>query len=334
MRLTTLCYVEKDGKYLMLLRNVKKNDGSLNKWIGVGGKLERDEAPDECARREIYEETGLTALNLIPRGVVTFISDVWESEYMFLYSVTQFEGEICACDEGELHWIEQDKIFDLNLWDGDRIFLRMMMEDSPYFEMKLIYRGDRLNKCFINGRQAELFDVVNPDGTPANYVAERNYAHSVGLWHSTVHIWIVRTDTNGKTELLLQKRAANKDSNPGMYDISSAGHISAGDSILESAVREIHEELGIVAEPSDFEPVGVRRVEFDGNFYGKPFHDREFSNIFIYRQPVDMDSLKLQKSEVESVKWVEFNTCREWVAENKIPHCIYLEELDMLANRC
>lgn len=158
IRLTTLCYIEKDRKYLMLLRNVKKNDGSLNKWIGVGGKIEAGEAPDECARREIIEETGLIPLNLIPRGVVTFISDTWEDEYMFLYSVTEFEGELIECDEGELHWVEWDKIFDLKLWDGDRIFLKMMMDNSSYFEMKLCYKGDLLDKCTINGKALKLLN--------------------------------------------------------------------------------------------------------------------------------------------------------------------------------
>lgn len=333
MRLTTLCYIEKDEKYLMLLRNVKKNDGSLGKWIGVGGKLEKDEAPDECARREIFEETGLTALNLIPRGVVTFISDVWESEYMFLYSVTEFTGDLCTCDEGELHWIEKSEIFGLNLWDGDRIFLRMMMENSPYFEMKLVYHGDSLNKCIINGRQAELFDVMNEDGTPADYVAERTYAHLAGLWHNTVHIWIIRKNAEGKTELLLQKRAVHKDSHPGCYDISSAGHISAGDGILESAVREIGEELGIQASEEDFEPAGIRPVKFDGNFYGQPFRDREISHLFIYRKSVDENALNLQQSEVESVKWMEFNELYKAVTDGTIPHCIYTEELDMIAEK-
>lgn len=338
MRLTTLCYMEKDGKYLMLLRNIKKNDGSYNKWIGVGGKLEHDESPDECARREILEETGLTALNLIPRGVVTFVSDIWESEYMFLYSVTEFRGALTPCSEGELHWIEKNEVFGLNLWDGDRIFLQMMMQNSPYFEMKLMYKGERLNKCIINGKNAELFDVMNEDGSSANYVADRNYAHSAGLWHSTVHIWIIRKscesqNSGSKIELLLQKRAANKDSNPGCYDISSAGHISAGDGVLESAVREIGEELGICAQESDFEYVGLRKVEFDSEFYGKPFHDRELSHVFLYRKHVNENALKLQKSEVESVMWMDFDECCRAVANNTIPHCIYTDELNMISDK-
>lgn len=333
MRLTTLCYIEKDGKYLMLLRNVKKDDGSLNKWIGVGGKLEHNEAPDECARREILEETGLTALNLIPRGVVTFISDMWESEYMFLYSVTEFSGTLILCDEGELHWIDKSDVFQLKLWDGDRIFLHMMMENSPYFEMKLIYRGERLNKCVINGKDAELFDIMNEDGSPANYVAERNYAHLTGLWHNTVHIWIIRKNSKGNIELLLQKRAANKDSNPCCYDISSAGHISAGDDVLESAMREMSEELGLYTEESDFEYIGLRKVVFDSEFYGKPFHDRELSHIFLYRKPVNESELKLQKSEVESVMWMDFDECCKAVDNNSIPHCIYADELKMIAEK-
>lgn len=333
MRFTTLCYIEKNGKYLMLLRNVKKNDGSRNKWIGVGGKIEAGESPDECARREISEETGLTALNLIPRATITFISDVWESEYMFLYSVTEFSGTLTECDEGELHWIDKNEVFKLNLWDGDRIFLNMMTENTPYFEMKLIYRGDRLSKCVVDGKETELIDIMNEDGSPANYVADRNYVHSAGLWHSTVHIWIIRKNAEGKTELLLQKRALHKDSHPGCYDISSAGHISAGEGVIESAVREIGEELGICADERDFEYVGVRKAKFDSEFYGKPFHDRELSHVFIYRKPINESSLKLQESEVQSVMWTEFDECRRAVKFNSIPHCIYMDELEMIADK-
>lgn len=333
MKLTTLCYMEKYGKYLLMLRNSKKkrDDPSYGKWIGVGGKLEKDETPDECARREILEETGLTAIKLIPRGIVTFISDKWETEYMFLYTVNEFEGELTACDEGELYWVQKDQIFGLNLWDGDRIFLHLLRENSPYFDMKLIYRGDCLNQCFINSRQAELFDVMKPDGTPANYVAERSYVHSAGLWHSTVHIWIIRTNLRGKTELLLQKRSAEKDSNPGCYDVSAAGHITTGEDITEAALRELNEELGIQAEASDLESVGTRKVEFDGVFHEKSFYDKEIGHIFIYRKPVDEKKLKLQKSEVELVRWVEFDTCRDAIVEDTVKHCIYTEELDMIA---
>jgi 8-oxo-dGTP diphosphatase len=297
----------------------------------VGGKLEINESPDECARREILEETGLTALNLIPRGMVTFISDVWESEYMFLYSVTEFCGTLTDCNEGDLHWIDKREIFGLNLWDGDRIFLRMMMKNAPYFEMKLVYRGDRLHQCVIDGNEAELFDIMNEDGSSANYVAERNYAHLAGLWHNTVHIWLVRKNAEGKTEIMLQKRAACKDSHPGCYDISSAGHISAGDGVLESAVREIGEELGIRAQESDFEYVGLRRAALDSEFHGKPFHDREFAHVFLYRKTVEDSTLKLQKSEVESVMWVELEECLKAVTENTIKNCVHKEELEMIA---
>ncbi len=331
MKLTTLCYVEKYGKYLLLLRNgKKKNDANKGKWIGVGGKLEKDETPDECARREILEETGLTAISLNPRGLVTFISDKLETEYMFLYTVTEFEGELASCDEGELYWVEKSQIFGLNLWDGDRIFLHMMMENSPYFDMKLIYHGDRLNKCIINSQPAELFDVLNPDGTPANYIAERSYVHSAGLWHNTVHIWIIRTNARGKTELLLQKRAACKDSHPGCYDASAAGHIDAGEDILDAAVRELSEELGIQAEAGDLESVGTRKVESDGIFHNKFFYDKEISHIYIYRKPVNEKELTLQETEVESVRWVSFDSCRKAIVEDSVKHCIYLEELDML----
>lgn len=144
MRLTTLCYIEKDNKYLMLLRNKKKIDINKNKWIGVGGKFEADESPEECLLREVKEETGLTLTEYKMRGIITFISDEWETEYMYLYTAGKFEGNIMECDEGELKWIPKDELFDLNLWEGDKVFLKMLIENSPFFSMKLVYTGNTL----------------------------------------------------------------------------------------------------------------------------------------------------------------------------------------------
>jgi 8-oxo-dGTP diphosphatase len=141
---TTLCYIEKDDCYLMLLRNKKKADPNQNKWIGVGGKFEEGESPEECLLREVYEETGLTLLDYRLRGIVTFVSDEWGSEYMFLYTADRFEGEITDCSEGELHWIPKKEVPSLNLWEGDRKFLKLLSEDSPLFSMKLCYHGDEL----------------------------------------------------------------------------------------------------------------------------------------------------------------------------------------------
>ncbi|MBQ2116810.1 MAG: 8-oxo-dGTP diphosphatase [Lachnospiraceae bacterium] len=144
MKNTTLCYIEKDNKYLMLLRNKKKIDINKDKWIGVGGKFEADESPEECLLREVKEETGLTLTEYKMRGIITFISDEWETEYMYLYTAGKFEGNIMECDEGELKWIPKDELFDLNLWEGDKVFLKMLIENSPFFSMKLVYTGNTL----------------------------------------------------------------------------------------------------------------------------------------------------------------------------------------------
>ncbi len=135
---TTLCYIIKDGKVLMMLRNKKKQDINQNKWIGVGGHFKYGESPEECLLREVEEETGLVLTGYKVRGIVTFCyKDV--VEYMHLYTADQYEGELSYCDEGELSWIDKDKVMDLNIWEGDRIFLKLLFEDAGYFSLKLIY---------------------------------------------------------------------------------------------------------------------------------------------------------------------------------------------------
>ncbi len=145
-----LCYIEKDGKYLMLNRNKKKNDVNGGKWIGVGGKFEEGESPDECLLREVREETGYTLTSYSFRGVVTFVSDIYETEYMYLYTADGFYGNEIICDEGELHWIEKDKILGLPLWEGDRVFLQYLFENSGIFFLKLEYEGDSLVRHSVN----------------------------------------------------------------------------------------------------------------------------------------------------------------------------------------
>ena len=144
MKLTTLCYIEKDNKYLMLHRIKKQNDANHDKWIGVGGKFEANETPQECLLREVYEETSLTLISYSLRGIVTFVSDEWETEYMFLFTASEYEGEVSDCNEGELHWIDKKEIMNLNLWEGDKIFLKLLTEDVGFFSLKLRYRGDEL----------------------------------------------------------------------------------------------------------------------------------------------------------------------------------------------
>lgn len=144
MYLTTLCYIEKDDSYLMLHRVKKKNDVNKDKWIGVGGKFEPDESPEECMLREVKEETGLTLTSWRLRGILTFIANGWELEYIFLYTADAFEGELGACTEGTLEWVEKSRIPQLNLWEGDRIFFRLLEEEAPVFSLKLKYEGDTL----------------------------------------------------------------------------------------------------------------------------------------------------------------------------------------------
>ena len=153
MKQTTLCYLERGDEYLMLHRTKKKNDENHDKWIGVGGKFEANESPEDCMRREIFEETGLTVTDYRYRGIVTFVSDIYETEYMHLFTVTDWYGEARECDEGELAWIKKQKLFDLTLWQGDRIFLQLLQEDVPFFSLKLIYQGDELLEAVLNGEK-------------------------------------------------------------------------------------------------------------------------------------------------------------------------------------
>ena len=150
MNFTTLCYIEKGNKYLMLHRISKKKDGNKDKWIGVGGHFEKGESPEECLLREVKEETGLELTSYQFRGIVTFISDEWPDEYMCLYTADKYTGDIGNCDEGELVWVEKEKIMDLNIWEGDKIFLKLLTENQPFFSLKLEYKGDKLLNTFLN----------------------------------------------------------------------------------------------------------------------------------------------------------------------------------------
>ena len=153
MKQTTLCYLERGDEYLMLHRTKKKNDENHDKWIGVGGKFEANESPEDCMRREILEETGLTVTRYRYRGIVTFVSDLYETEYMHLFTVSDWTGEARECDEGELAWIKKQKLFDLTLWQGDRIFLDLLQKDVPFFSLKLTYQGDELIEAILNGKK-------------------------------------------------------------------------------------------------------------------------------------------------------------------------------------
>ena len=152
MSLTTLCYIEQDGKYLMMHRVKKKNDVNQEKWVGIGGHFEADESPEECLLREAMEETGLTLTSYRFRGLVTFISDKWETEYMCLYTADGYEGTITECNEGDLVWVPKEDVMNLNLWEGDKIFFRLLNEDAPFFSLKLRYEGETLAEAVLDGK--------------------------------------------------------------------------------------------------------------------------------------------------------------------------------------
>ncbi len=157
MKMTTLCYIEKDGAYLMMHRVKKKNDPNRDKWIGIGGKFQDGESPEDCVLREIREETGLTPARLDYRGIVTFVSDVYETEYMHLFLASDCMGALREnCDEGELRYIDKKEISTLPLWEGDRIFLRLLLEDRPFFSLKLMYSGERLVRAVLDREELAL----------------------------------------------------------------------------------------------------------------------------------------------------------------------------------
>ena len=149
---TTLCYLYRGDEVLMLHRVKKKNDLNHDKWIGLGGKFEDRESPEDCVLREVREETGLTLTSWRYRGIVTFISDLYETEYMHLFTADGFEGVLRQCDEGTLEWIKKSEFAALPQWEGDRIFLRLLEEDAPFFSLKLRYEGERLVSAVLNGK--------------------------------------------------------------------------------------------------------------------------------------------------------------------------------------
>ena len=149
--LTTLCYMEKDDQYLMMHRVKKKDDGNHDKWIGIGGHFEFGESPEECLLREVREETGLVLTSWRFRGLVTFVSGDWE-EYMCLYTADGYTGEMTECNEGELVWVEKSRIPQLNIWEGDKIFLDLLDREYPFFSLKLVYAGDQLVKASLDGK--------------------------------------------------------------------------------------------------------------------------------------------------------------------------------------
>ena len=155
--MTTHCYVDTEDAYLMLHRVSKKNDVNKDKWIGVGGHFEKGESPEECLLREVYEETGLTLTSWRFRGIVTFTQEGYGTEYMCMYTADGFTGTIRECDEGILQWVPKKDLLSLNLWEGDKIFIKLLLEEAPFFSLKLSYKGDELVEAVLNGK-----DILSP----------------------------------------------------------------------------------------------------------------------------------------------------------------------------
>ena len=150
MILSTLCYIEKDGEYLMLHRTKKKNDINIDKWIGIGGKFEEKESPEECILREVKEETGLELLEYKLRCIVTYSSTNWETEYMYVFTSNNFIGDLTECNEGDLAWVDKNEVLNLNIWEGDKICLEKIQNSDRFFTAKLEYDGDKLTDYKIN----------------------------------------------------------------------------------------------------------------------------------------------------------------------------------------
>lgn len=160
--LTTLCYIEQDGKYLMMHRVKKEHDINEGKWIGVGGHFEEGESPEECLVREVLEETGLKLTSWRFRGIVTFISDDAPTEYMCLYTADSYDGALVEeCREGTLQWVPKSQVMDLELWEGDRIFLELLTTEVPFFSLKLSYEQGCLAKAVLNGKAMEKIIVAS-----------------------------------------------------------------------------------------------------------------------------------------------------------------------------
>lgn len=370
--LTTLCYIEQDDRYLMLHRVKKKQDVNQDKWIGIGGHFEAGESPEECLLREVREETGLQLTSWRFRGIVTFTFQNPQSavsgqsmcaagngkvvqdgiiqsdmEYMCLYTADGFKGTLTDCEEGTLEWVEKSEISKLPIWEGDRIFFHLLEINHPFFSLKLDYRGERLERAVLDGKEMELFDIRKEDGSLTGLTRERTLAHEDGTIHGTSHVWVVRQQEMLQTQvmqegddlesisgshydILLQKRSRSKDSFPGCYDISSAGHLPAGSDFLESALRELEEELGIQASEEDLQYIGMHQALLQTTFYGRPWNNYEISAVYLYEKPVDIRNLTLQQEEIEEVKWMDLDACMTEIREEKKEYCICFDELEMV----
>ena len=178
----------------------------------------------------------------------------------------------------------------------------------------------------------ERLDIVDENGMPTGETVARVVAHREGIRHRTSHVWIFRK-RGTVVQVLLQKRSDNKDSYPGCYDISSAGHIPAGCDFIPSALRELKEELGVDIRAEELIYCGQRHFMFEQEFHGELFRDNQVSNVYALWLDKEAEDFTLQKEEISEVQWMDFSDCREAVQENRIPHCIYMEELELLKEK-
>lgn len=333
MTFTTLCYIEKEDSYLMLHRIKKEHDINKDKWIGIGGHFETGESPDDCLLRETFEETGLTLTSYQFRGILTFICDDITDYYICLYTADGYTGNLKECMEGTLEWVPKKDIINLDLWEGDLIFFKLLEENAPFFSLKVSYRNNVLKEAVLNGQPLELFNLVDEYGIPTGKVRERSLVHLNGNLHRTAHVWITRPNAKSGFDVLLQKRAAGKDSYPGCYDISSAGHIPAGCDYLESALRELEEELGITVSAEELTLIAYHEGNTQDTFYNRPFRNHEYSAIYLLNKDIPLSSLTLQQEEIESVLWMDYAECLAAIKSATLNHCIYLDEFELLGRQ-
>lgn len=278
MKETTLCYIEKDKQYLMLYRNKKQADPNEGKWIGVGGKLEIGETPEQCLLREVREETGLELTEYTQRGTIYFCSDTWEDEVMYLFTATGFCGEITRdCEEGELKWIPFEEIMDLNLWEGDRVFLKALLEEKSNINITLQYQGERLMSCTENKPKLlregvtplfdspyiKVFDLSYQEGKHYYNASRRNKDNLVALKEEKdfkemlpdAVSCVVILQLEGKEPLLCLNKEFRFPAGQFLLSIP-AGLLDEEDKmepqpIFSAAIRELWEETGITMEDGD-----------------------------------------------------------------------------------
>lgn len=332
MKKTTLCYIFCGDEILMIHRIKKKNDENEGKYIGLGGHFLENEDAKQCVLREVLEESGIDLLNPVYNGIVTFHSDLYPSEEMHLFTAfLEEKPPLPPCDEGVLCFVKKEQLLSLKMWEGDLIFLSLLFEKAPFFHLTLRYKGERLEEALLDGRPTELLDLLDDDGNKSGKFKERSLIHRDGDLHKTVHVWIYRKK-DGRTHLLLQKRAARKDAYPGLYDISCAGHLGRGEEPSDGAMRELAEELGICPPEDSLCPIGHFDRFTKESFYGQPFLDNERAILFLLDgAPFFSDHPSVWNDEVEGALWVDLE---ELLKDHTLggDSCIVKEELQLVAD--